>query len=125
MAREFKALLKAFRLCAGYGLREFAELIGESPSNYVGRESGKLGPWRSQEKLRKVADGLALCEGTEDWDVFFISAGQDKVSLPPDLEGQFERPFFPALLRTVAKLSEDELREFVVELRAKKGLPPL
>jgi hypothetical protein len=125
MARQFKALLKAFRLRAGYGLREFAELIGESPSNYVGRETGKLGPWRQQEKLRKVADHLALREGTEDWDAFFIAAGQNHVSLPPDLEEQIARPFFPQLLRTVAKLSEEELRQFVNDLREKKGLPAL
>jgi transcriptional regulator with XRE-family HTH domain len=125
MARQFNTLLKALRLKAGYGLREFAEMIGESPSNYVGRESGALKPWRQAEKLRKVAEGLALREGTEDWDAFFIAAGQDRVSLPPTLETQIERPFFPALLRTIKELSEDELRDFVNDLRKKKGLPPL
>ena len=125
MERDFAKLLKALRLRAGYGLREFAELIGESPSNYVGRESGKLGPWRSQAKLRKVAEALALREGVEDWDAFFIAAGQDLVCLPPDIERQIERPFFPALLRTVERLSEDELRDFVNDLRQKKGLPPV
>lgn len=125
MARQFNKLLKALRLRAGYGLREFAELIGEAPSNYVGRESGLLGPWRQQEKLRKVADHLALREGTDDWDAFFIAAGQNYVALPPDLQRQTERPFFPQLLRTVEKLSEEELREFVNDLRVKKGLPPV
>jgi hypothetical protein len=125
MARQFNKLLKAFRLRAGYGLREFAELIGESPSNYVGRETGMLPPWRQQEKLRKVADHLALREGTDDWDAFFLAAGQGKVSLPPDLQEQVQRPFFPQLLRTVEKLSEDELREFVNDLRQRKGLPPV
>src|SRR4051812_15494899 len=105
MAREFNKLLKAFRLRAGYGLREFAELIGESPSNYVGRESGVLTPWRQEDKLRKVADHLALREGTEDWDAFFIAAGRDYVSLPPDLKKQTERPYYPQLMRTVEKLS--------------------
>jgi len=125
MARDFKTLLRAFRLRAGYGLREFAELIGESPSNYVGRETGKLGPWRQAEKLRKVADHLALREGTEDWDAFYIASGQGKATLPPRYQAQMSRPFFPALLRTVEKLSEEELRDFIADLRQKKGLPPL
>jgi len=125
MARDFKTLLKALRLKAGYGLREFADLIGESPSNYVGRETGKHGPWRQEEKLRKVANHLTLREGSDDWDAFFIAAGQNKVSLPPRYQEQMSRPFFPALLRTVERLSEEELREFVNDLRHKKGLPPL
>lgn len=125
MARQFNKLLKAFRLKAGYGLREFADLIGESPSNYVGRETGKLGPWRQPEKLRHVANHLALREGTDDWDLFFIAAGQGKVVLLPEIQEQMSRPFFPALLRTVRKLSDDELRQFVNDLCARKGLPPV
>lgn len=125
MERNFAKLLKALRLKAGYGLREFAELIGESPSNYVGRETEKQGPWRSPDKLRRVAVALNLREGSEEWDAFYIAAGQDIVCLPPGLERQIERPFFPALLRTVERLSEDELRDFVNDLRVKKGMPPL
>lgn len=116
MGAEFKALLKAFRLRAGFGLRRFAELIGESPSNYAGVESGLRGPWRTQEKLRRVADGLGLREGTADWDAFFIAA-KGYVGLPPDVEHMLERPMIPMLLRTVndMALSEEELRRFIEE----------
>lgn len=114
MAADFKTLLKAFRLRAGFGLRRFAELVGESPSNYAGVESGLRGPWRTQEKLRRVAEGLGLREGSPDWDAFFVAA-KGYVGLPPDVEHMLERPMIPALLRTVddMKLSEEELRAFI------------
>ncbi len=76
MARDFKAILKAFRLRAGFGLREFAELIGDAPSNYVNIESGKRKPWKSLEKLRSVAEALALREGSQDWDAFIVTAAR-------------------------------------------------
>jgi len=122
MERNFAKLLKALRLRAGYGLREFAEVVGEAPSNYVGRESGKLGPWQSQAKLQKIANALALRPGTEDWDAFFIAAGKN-TTLPPDLESQLERKMIPVLLRTVARLSDEELLKVVDDLRKQKGLP--
>lgn len=114
MGADFKSLLKAFRLRAGIGLRRFAELIGESPSNYAGVESGQRGPWRPPEKLRRVAEGLGLREGSADWDAFFIAA-KGYVGLPPDVEHMLERPMIPALLRTVddMKLSDQELRAFI------------
>jgi len=100
MARDFKRLLKSYRLRAQYGLRQFAELIGEPPSNYAGVESGKRPSWRSLEKLRRVADALALEEGSRDWDAFFIAA-REHGTLPPDMEHLLERPMIPVLLRTV------------------------
>jgi transcriptional regulator with XRE-family HTH domain len=112
MAREFKTLLKLFRLRAGYGLREFAELLGESPGNYHGVESGKRAPWRSAEKLRRVADALALEEGSRDWDAFFVAA-RENGALPPDMEHLLEKPGVLMVLRTI-----DELRLTEAELRA-------
>ena len=79
---DFKTLLKAFRLRSCVGLRRFAEQIGESPGNYAGVESGQRDPWRDPEKLRHVAEGLGLREGSADWDAFFIAA-KDYVGLPP------------------------------------------
>lgn len=128
---DFKKLLKAFRLRAGFGLRRFAEFVGESPSNYAGVESGQRPPWRTVEKLRRVADALGLREGTTDWDVFFLAA-KKCVGLPPDVEHILERPLIPALLRTVdsMRLSDEELRALIEEgvfkeaiekLRKKKG----
>lgn len=121
MALDFKSLLKFHRLRAGYGLRQFAELIGESPPNYAGVESGRREPWRSKDKLRSIAKTLALREGTQDWDTFFIAAANG-LSLPPGMEHLLERPMIPVLLRTVdeLKLSEDELRSLVQELQKQR-----
>lgn len=114
MAVEFKVLLKHLRLRANYGLRRFAELVSESPSNYAGVESGQRAPWRSPEKLRKVAEALALREGSEDWDAFFTAA-KGYVGLPPDVEEILEQPYIPALLRKAKDLTADELRRLVEE----------
>lgn len=124
MPVDFKALLKSYRLRAGYGLRQFAEMIGEAPSNYAGVESGARSAWRN-EKLRKVADALGLREASEDWDAFFISARKN-CSLPPDMTHLLDRPLIPRLLRTVdeMKLSDEELQNLVDELRSgKRGKP--
>ncbi len=88
---EFKDILKAFRLRASFGLREFAERIGEHPSNYAGVESGQRKPPQTKEKLRRIADELALEEGTQDWDAFFIAAGRNS-ALPPNMEHLLDAP---------------------------------
>ena len=121
MALDFKSLLKLYRLRANYGLRQFAEMVGESPPNYASVESGRREPWRSAEKLRKVATMLALREGTPDWDTFFIAARKSR-ALPPGMEHLLERPMIPVLLRTVdeLRLSEDDLRALVDDLYEKR-----
>ena len=120
MAVDFKALLKAYRIRAGYGLRQFAEMIGEAPSNYAGVESGDRNPWRNAEKLRKVADGLGLAEGSSDWDAFFMAARGNR-ELPPDLCEVMQQPMMPVLLRTVneLRLTDDDLRKLVASIRRK------
>ncbi len=120
MAVDFKALLKAYRIRAGYGLRQFAEMIGDAPSNYAGVESGDRNPWRSAEKLRKVADGLHLAEGSSDWDAFFMAARGNR-ELPPDMSEVLQQPMVPVLLRTVneLRLTDDELRKLVASIRRK------
>lgn len=119
---EFKDLLKSFRLRARYGLRQFAELIGEIPSNYAAIESGRRAPWRALERLRKAADILGLEEGSRDWDVFFLTARRNG-ELPPDLEPLLERPMIPVLLRTVKdkQLSEEDLKRLIDEISAGKA----
>jgi transcriptional regulator with XRE-family HTH domain len=116
---EFKHLLKSYRLRARYGLRQFAELVGEIPSNYAAVESGRRAPWRVPERLRKVADLLGLEEGSRDWDAFFLSARQNG-GMPPDLENLLEEPMIPVLLRTVRdkRLTEDELRRLIEEINS-------
>ena len=118
MPREFNTLLRKLRLNRGYGLREFAEMVNESPSNYHGVESGRRPPWRTLEKLRLVADVLALEEGTAEWDAFFVSA---RNNVPPNMEHLLERPGVLAMLRTVdeLRLTEKDLRAAIKYLKEK------
>lgn len=119
MQDNFGAILRQYRLRSGYGLRRFAKLIGEMPSNLSAVETGGRSPWRQMEKLRKVANALALEEGSRDWDRFFLAACKPEI-LPPDVERLLERELNIALLRTVdeLKLSDDELTELVDHVRA-------
>lgn len=70
------------------------------------------------EKLRKVANALALEEGSRGWDRFFFAARRPD-SFPPDVERLLERELNIVLLRTVEelRLSDDELTELVQHLR--------
>lgn len=125
MPIEFKALLKSFRLRAGFGLRQFAELVGESASNYAGVESGLRSPWRPIEKLHRVANTLGLEPGSSDWDAFFLAARENR-ALPPDVEHILERPLIPVLLRTVDQLhlGDDALRKLIADIQKKYGKKP-
>jgi transcriptional regulator with XRE-family HTH domain len=118
MPVDFKAFLKSLRLRAGYGLREFAEMIGDAPSNYAGIEAGDRKPWRDPEKLRRVAEALELEEGSPDWNALILGARR-KGTLPEDMERLLDRPMIPLLLRTVdeLQLSEGDLRRLVERLR--------
>ena len=120
MPIDFKALLKSFRIRSGYGLRQFAEMIGDQPSNYSAIESGDRPPWRNKEKQRRVAEMLGLEQGSADWDAFFIGL-RENGALPPDMTHLLERPMIPVLLRTVdeLQLTEAQLRQLVTNLRKK------
>src|SRR4051812_15569440 len=96
----FGNLLRAFRLRSNFGLREFAQLISESPSNLSAMEKGRRSPWRTLEKLRSVAEALSLQGASRDWDQFFLTA-RIRDSLPNDLEALLGRELNLALLRTV------------------------
>ena len=122
MAVKFGPLLKRFRQHAGYGLRQFAEMVGDAPSNYAGVEAGNRAPWRAQEKLRRVAEALGLDERSPEWDTFFLCAGKN-TAIPPDLEHVLAKPGVPMFLRTVdeLRLTEDDLRKLAESLRRKKA----
>lgn len=115
---EFGELLRELRLAAGYGLRQFAKLIGELPSNLSAIETGARPPWRSMEKLRAVANALALEEGTTDWDRFFIAARRPD-ALPQDIDRLMSRELNLVLLRTVEEkeLTDDQLRKLIEHVR--------
>lgn len=121
MPEDFGQLLRHWRLGAGYGLRKFAKIIGELPSNLSGVETGARAPWRQMEKLRKVAMALAFREGTPEWDRFFIAARRTD-ALPMDLDRMFSRELNLVALRTIdeLQLSDEELTALIQKLRKKK-----
>ncbi len=111
---KFGDLLRAFRLRSGYGLREFAKMVGELPSNMSAVETGKRAPFRALDKLNRIAAALALQEGSRDWDQFFLAARKDD-AFPQSLGQLLDRELHLALLRTVEKrkLSDEQLRELI------------
>ena len=120
-SQDFGQLLRTWRLEAGYGLRQFAKVVGELPSNLSAIENGARAPWRNMEKLRGVAGALALDEGSENWDRFFIAARRED-ALPPDIDRLLQRQLNVALLRTVdeMQLSDEELAALVEGLRKQR-----
>jgi len=115
---NFGQVLRQLRLAAGYGLRQFAKMIGELPSNLSATETGARPPWRDMEKLRTVASALALEEGSADWDKFFLSARRPN-TLPADMERMLDRELNVLALRTIdeKQLSDDQLRALVEHIR--------
>jgi hypothetical protein len=94
-------------------------MVNESPSNYHAVESGRRSPWGSVEKLRAVADALALEEGSNEWDEFFVAA---RKNVPPNMEHLLEKPGVLAMLRTVdeLRLTDRELRDAIQYLRERR-----
>jgi transcriptional regulator with XRE-family HTH domain len=120
-SEDFGQLLRNWRLEAGLGLRQFAKVIGELPSNLSAVETGARAPWRAMEKLRRVAGALAVDEGSAKWDRFFLAARRVD-TLPPDIDRLLERQLNVSLLRTVdeMQLSDEELSSLVEDLRTKR-----
>ena len=107
------------RLEAGYGLREFARLVGLLPSNYNHMEKGRIPPPQDKVRLDQIAEVLGLQAGTgECADLFDLAvAGKDK--LPADLaEYAKNNEMVPVLLRTLAnrKLSKSQFNDLVSQL---------
>lgn len=63
--------LRDKRIDAMLGLRQFARLIEDSPSNVCNIENGKRRPWQNSEKLTKVAEVLGIPKNSADWDTLF------------------------------------------------------
>jgi transcriptional regulator with XRE-family HTH domain len=120
--QTFGKILRSLRLLRGFGLREFAQLVGESPSNLSAMEMSRRAPWRSLDKLRTVAHALSLEEGTREWDQFFLAA-RVKGEVPQELERMFARDLNLQLLRTVEarKLTDEELARLIAHVREQWG----
>jgi transcriptional regulator with XRE-family HTH domain len=114
------------RLSAGYGLREFAQLVGILPSNYNNMEKGRLAPPQDKRKLDQIAEVLNVKVGSAEYGTLMDLAVKDRKKLPADVE-QFatENRMVPVLLRTLSnrKLSQRELRQLVEKLNHDLALP--
>ena len=119
MTEKFGDVLRELRLEAGYGLRKFAAMIGELPSNLSAVETNAREAWRSMDKLEKVAQALSLEEHSQSWDRFFFAA-RKKGTLPDEVEQLLDRDLNIVLLRTVneLQLSDDELESLVAHVRS-------
>jgi transcriptional regulator with XRE-family HTH domain len=121
MKNKAGSYLKALRLSRGYGLRQFAEMIDELPSNLSAMEHGRRRLPASPEKLRLMADTLALSEGSTEWEQFFFLARQPG-QLPADLQDFAELELFPVVCRTLNELrpTEKELKLLVEMLKRRR-----
>jgi transcriptional regulator with XRE-family HTH domain len=111
---DFGGWLREMRSRAGLGLREFAKLIGDVPSNVCNIENGRRAPWQNEPKLRRVAEVLGIKENSNEWDTLFgMARRQDQP--PADLARYMQYPLVPTLLRTIneLQLSEADLQQLL------------
>lgn len=118
----FSDFLRQKRKEAGYGLREFARLIGESNGNYAARESGRRGPWRDFEKQVQVARALRLQEGSPEWDDYFLRILEGRPCLPIDLLYCFSNRRYLAIAR---QIQAADLNDTALEWLAQGGMQKL
>lgn len=112
-AKSFGKILRERRLACGFGLREFAQLVGVS-STYISQlEQENIDP-PTAERAAKMADILG--ENSHEW---IALAGR----VPDDMEGiiQEEPVAFPALLREASGLSAEQLLKLAEQARKMKG----
>lgn len=92
--RAFGELLRSLREDGGFGLREFAGIIGEKPSNLSVVENGNRAPWTCPKKLQLVAEKLELLNGSPEW-VEFFAAARKPDQLPADVQIMGNRKLVP------------------------------
>ena len=111
-AKSFGKLLRERRLTRGFGLREFATLVGVS-STYISQlEQENIDP-PTAERAAKMAEILG--ENSDEW---IALAGR----VPDDLEGiiQNQPIVIPALLREASGLTVEQLRELADQAKKMK-----
>lgn len=123
MNQAFGPLLRRLREDSGFGLREFADWIGEKAGNLSAIETGNRAAWKSPDKLLTVASQLGLEKGTVEWAEFF-NAAQRSGEFPADVQPLAHRKLIPSLLRTVdrAQLTEEELRVLIRHIETQHEL---
>jgi transcriptional regulator with XRE-family HTH domain len=113
----FGALLRKWRIQAGFGLRKFAELVDMMPSNLSAIENGRRVPPADEDKLREIALALGLVEDSTEWSTFF-DASKRNGALPADVRRLADRKLVPALLRTIdnCQLTDEQIAGLIDEI---------
>lgn len=111
---NFGEWIKAKRIAARFGLRQFALLIGEIPSNWCNIENGNRSAPQRDEKLRKIAEVLGFRENSAEWDELFGFVSRP-VRLPTPVAEAMEIAYVPTLLRTIneKRLSGEEVQRII------------
>lgn len=122
--------IRSKRKAMDFGMREFAMLIEELPSNWCNVENGRRELPKSEEKLRLIAKVLGIREHSEEWETLFGFVARP-VRLPLEIGQAIEIEHVPTLLRTIndKRLSPAEVQkviEFVEKelRRAKRNEKP-
>ena len=123
---DWGEFIREKRLQAGYGLREFAGLVGILPSNYNNMEKGRASPPQEKARLDQIAETLGIEEGSEDYHRLMDLAVKGKDKLPADVQEYAKaNEFVPVLLRTIEnrKLTKQQFRQLVAELNEDLSKP--
>jgi len=104
--------VKAKRQNANLGMRQFAVMIGEQPSNWCNTENGRRG--LPEAKLEKIAKVLGIRENSEDWDTLFGFVSRP-ARLSADLSQAIKIEHVPTLLRTInnKRLNGEQVQQIV------------
>jgi transcriptional regulator with XRE-family HTH domain len=118
--------VRAKRLEAGYGLRQFAGLVGLQPSNYNHMEKGRMSPPQDKDRLDQIAEVLGVEPGSDDYHALMDLAVAGKDRLPADV-AQYakDNEMVPVLLRTIEnrKPTKKEFAELVRRLNEDLSKP--
>ena len=85
MATKFGEFLYNKRMEKGIGLRAFCLNTDVDPSNYSKYERGVAMP-PNETVLRRIAKGLAIKQGTQEWKTLTGLAAAGRGELPSDLK---------------------------------------
>jgi transcriptional regulator with XRE-family HTH domain len=118
--KTFGKFLKEKRLALDVSLREFARRVGLQPSNYCNIEADVL-PAPPAEALDRIANALALKQGSRDFEIFHDLAAHRRNEVPSDV-AKFvkENDLIPAMLRTVEyeNVTKEQLRGIIEDLKS-------
>jgi HTH-type transcriptional regulator, competence development regulator len=111
-ARSFGETVRRLREERKIGLRQFAKMLGVSPTYVSQIERGELPP-PAEDKVKAMAKFLG-----QDADELLLLAGR----MPADLSGIVQRrpKEMPSLLRSANGLSTEELQRLIEEVQRKK-----